>query len=154
VVLREMIALKTFREDPSWIAKVIREPISVSQIQRAFKDLESMKLIERGADGKLRQVKRQNSTQDEVVSSAVARFARTMIDMGIKSIEEVPAKEREISSLTLGLSEAGALELKRKIQQFKMELLALETQDPSPANVIHVNFQMFPLTKIDEEKPQ
>jgi uncharacterized protein (TIGR02147 family) len=59
----------------------------------------------------------------------------------------VPARERDISSLTLCLGSGGLARLKERIQAFRRELLELAESEGQPSQVVQINFQLFPLTR-------
>ena len=49
------------------------------------------------------------------------------------------------------MSREGLARIKRRIQKFRGELLALSEQDPQPEQVVQINFQLFPLSSVDDE---
>jgi uncharacterized protein (TIGR02147 family) len=59
-----------------------------------------------------------------------------------------PAAARDVSSVTLTLSEKNFQQVKGLVQKFRKELLTIANNDPEPEAVYQINFQLFPLTKI------
>ncbi len=147
VVLRELVALDDFRASPEWIARALGSEISLAQAEEALESLVAMGLLRRDQDGRFHQTQKQVSTESEVISSAVARFTIYMIERALKSIDAVSPDRREVSSVTITLSEEGLRTAKQKIQELKRELLELEARDRHRHDVVQVNFQMFPLTE-------
>lgn len=148
VPIRELAALPNFREDPKWIAQSLRPQISPAEADKALADLQRLGLLKRDARGKLVQSDSVVSTGDEVASAAVAQFLKLMTLMGAESVDLFPADERDVSSVTLTLSEKNFREVKSLVQKFRKELLAVANRDADPEAVYQINFQLFPLTKV------
>lgn len=152
VPIRELVGLKNFREDPEWISKQLNPFIAASEAKKALITLEQLGLIQRNEEGKLIQTNSFIATGDEVASSSVAQFHRDMMQKGSEAIDRFPAAKREISGLTLGLSEEGATKIKKRIQEFKKELLMMVSQEENPTTVYQLNFQYFPLSHEETER--
>lgn len=148
IPVRELVAIKGFREDAAWIAKTLVPSITSYDAERALVDLEKLGLIARGTDGKLKQTDTVVSTGDEVASAAVAQFLKIMTLKGSEAVDQFSAKDRDVSSVTLTLSEKNFQHVKSLVQKFRKELLAIANDDKNPEAVYQMNFQLFPLTKI------
>jgi uncharacterized protein (TIGR02147 family) len=148
--VRELVAAEAFVEDPAWIAQRLLPPISVSEAREALDSLLALGLIERDEDGTLRRTESTVSTGPEVASLHLANFHRTMMDHARGSLDRIPHGERDISSLTLCLGEDGLDRIKQAIQRFRRELLEIEELESAPRQVVQINFQLFPLSSLDE----
>ncbi|MDD9933522.1 MAG: TIGR02147 family protein [Myxococcales bacterium] len=152
--IRELSAADGFTDDPRWIARRLLPPISPKDAKTALDTLLELGLLERGDDGHLEQAEPTVSTGPEVRSLHLANFHRTMMEHAKGSIDRVAAGERDISSLTLCLGEDGLERIKRAIQRFRKELLEIEDLEAEPRQVVQVNFQLFPLSTLDEPDPK
>lgn len=144
--IRELIQSSQFREDPAWIAAQLRPPIEEAQARHALDVLLQIGLVVRDEDGSL-------CVRDAVVSTGpqtrglhMANYHRGMLERAASSIELFAAAERDISSLTLGLTEDGVAQVKERVKQFRRELLELAASTQDPSRVLQLNFQVFPLT--------
>lgn len=146
VPLRELIRTQAFREDPAWIARALQPPITPTEARVGLETLLELGLVTRGADGRLAQADAHVSTGDEVASATVSRFHQEMIRKGSEAIELHARERRDISALTVSVSEAKAAEIKVLLQKFRKELVALVATEESPANVFQLNLQFFPLS--------
>lgn len=151
VPIRELVVLKGFREDPKWIAQQLTPPITPADAEKAVTELVKLGLLKRGDDGKLMQSEGVVSTGDEVASASVAQFLKLMTLLGAESVDLFPAAARDVSSVTLTLSEKNFQQVKGLVQKFRKELLTIANNDPEPEAVYQINFQLFPLTKILQE---
>ena len=106
----------------------------------------------READGAIHQGDPLLSTGPEVMSLNVARYHQTMLERAAASIEEVPAAERDISSLTLCLGADGIRRLKDRLRAFRRELLEISSLETDPEQVVQLNLQLFPLSRLSPSR--
>lgn len=148
--VRELATRPDFRAEPDWIAPRIRPPITRAEAERALATLFELGLLVRAGDGTVSQGEPLVSTGPETSRLHVANYHRTMIARAAASIDEVPAAQRDISSLTLAVGPEGLAQLKDKIRRFRRELLEASELEADPREVVQVNFQLFPLTRCEE----
>jgi uncharacterized protein (TIGR02147 family) len=153
IPIRELTILPEFSEDPGWIARSLLPPISPQQAQKALDLLLQLGLLERDESGRLVQADAFISTGDEVTATSVANYHREMIQKGSEALDLFPGPERDISSVTMALSEEGFQEIKSLIQRFRKELLAIADQEQRAEGVFQINFQLFPLARRAKKEP-
>lgn len=153
IPVRELALLPEFVEDAKWIAGKIFPAISEGEATKALRDLEALGLLTR-RDGRLVQAQRSLNTDNEVSSSAIARYHKDMLSKAADSIEAVPRANREISAACVPLSRAAAAKIKARIQEFRREILVIAAEDNSPETVYQINMQLFPLSQWDEDGNQ
>lgn len=145
-VIRELVTFGDRRYTPAEIAAMLNPPITEHEARKALKLLANLKMIRLDAHGCWRQCNDIISTGPEVKSMAVANFHREMIRLGAEAIERVPARERDISALTISIDSGRLTDLKEKIAQFRREILDLAHDEKRPDQVIQMNLQLFPLS--------
>jgi uncharacterized protein (TIGR02147 family) len=150
--IRELALSASFREDPEWIAERLRPPIKPSEARQALDTLLELGLLERGSDGRLRPATRVVSTGPETAGMHITNYHAEMMQRATAAMTLVPARERDISSLTLCLGSHGLARLKERLQAFRRELLELAESEAQPTQVVQVNFQLFPLTRDTAEE--
>jgi uncharacterized protein (TIGR02147 family) len=144
--IRELCASPAFREDPHWLASVLRPQIKPNEAKQALELLLELGLIERNAAGRLQQTNSVVSTGPQTRSMNIRNYHVEMLRRASEAIELVPAKERDISSLTLCLSASGLERFKARIAEFQRELIELAEQETERSQAVQVNFQLFPLS--------
>lgn len=149
--IRELAARPDFRDDPQWIAALLEPPIRAAEARQALEVLLELGLLTRAADGRLRQAQGLVTTGAETMSQHVASYHSAMMAQAERAMNELPAEERDISSLTLCLSAGGLAQVKQAIVRFRRELLQLSELEQQPSQVIQLNFQLFPLTRRDDD---
>jgi uncharacterized protein (TIGR02147 family) len=144
--IRELAARKDFRADPGWVARRLRPRITEAEAERALRVLRALGLLVEAEGGRLVHAEALVSTGPETRGLHIGNYHRTMMGRAAASIDEFPPQQRDISSLTLCLGADRLAELKARIARFRRELLEMSLEDDDPAEVIQINFQLFPLT--------
>jgi uncharacterized protein (TIGR02147 family) len=145
--IRELAASPAFRDDPAWIASALWPPIKPLEAKQAVQVLVELGLLDRDADGTLRQREAVVSTGPETAGMHITNYHAEMLRCAARSMQLVPAAQRDISSLTFCLGPAGLQRLKKRIQEFRRELIELAEAETEPSQVVQLNFQLFPLSQ-------
>lgn len=145
--VRELAARKDFKANPEWIAATLWPTITPTEAAHALAILLELKLLVKEGR-RIVQGDAVVSTGPEARSVNIASYHRTMLARAADSIDEIPAPLRDISSITMCLSPDGLATLKERIQRFRRELMELATLEAEPQQVIQVNFQLFPLSRV------
>jgi uncharacterized protein (TIGR02147 family) len=143
----ELCARPDFSGDPAWIAEQLLPPITPRQAAHALKVLSQLSLLELDAQGRWRQAQAVLETAEGPLGHQVVQFHRAMMHRAAESMDSIPREEREISSLTLCLSQQRMQELKAELEAFQEHLLQRYMKDKCPERVVQVNFQLFPLSQ-------
>ncbi len=146
-VIRELVVSDAYSGDPEWIAKKIVPPVSVAQVHKGIALLEKLGMIVPRGEGKpWLQQHSLVKTESEVVSLAVTQYHQNMIRLAGEAIERFDASSRDIRSVTIGISASGYVEIKKKLEQFWMELLHFAESQKEIDQVFQINMQMFPIS--------
>ncbi|HEX2958333.1 MAG TPA: TIGR02147 family protein, partial [Chitinispirillaceae bacterium] len=71
-----------------------------------------------------------------------------MIGLAREALDRFEPDEREVSSLTLGVSQKCYDRIRERIRTFKQELLSMVIEDSSDSEIVcQCNFQLFPLVE-------
>lgn len=147
VVIREMLSYVRFRDDYESLAAQIEPPITAQQAKEAIRVLTEIGLVRRSAGGWYAQADDAIATDDEVRSADLASFQLHTMEMAKTALRKVPGDRRDISTLTVSMSEKGFERFKGEIQRFRKHLATLACGDQSPNGVYQVNIQLFPMTR-------
>jgi len=149
--IRELISIPFFKEDPVWIAQTLQPVITVKQAQRSLELLQRLNLARRDESGALRVTDKAISSEYEMQSLSLRNFSLEMIDRAKESLETVAVAKREISGLTMGVSDECIDRIKHRIRIFKEEIISMVVDDKNEAtSVYQMNFQFFPLLKSND----
>lgn len=151
-VVRELAVLKEYSGDPRWIAERIVPEISPAKARKAVELLQSLELIQwNDARKQFTQTQKAVSTPSEVLSVAITKYHKDLIRLGRESIERFGPEERDIRSVTLGLSHEGYRELQRRQEAFWKEILDFARAQDGTDRVYEMNMQLFPVTKREKK---
>jgi uncharacterized protein (TIGR02147 family) len=145
--IRELAARSDFRDDPKWIARVLRPRITPGEAKKAVDTLLDLGLLVREKTGSLRQSAPLVTTGAGPLGHHVVGYHRAMLERASEALDIVPREEREISSLTLCVSREVMLDLKERIRELRRELLQAAELQGEPDTVVQINFQLFPLSE-------
>ncbi|MGE0764551.1 MAG: TIGR02147 family protein [Bdellovibrionales bacterium] len=152
VPIRELVSFEGFQEDPEWIAKQLNPAITAVEAKKALVELEKLGLIRRDASGRLQQTDRNVETPNEVISPLIRLYHKEMLNKAGDSIDRFPREKRDISAVTITVTEGGIKKIKELIQQLRKEIIEMSSQEAGAAQVYQLGFQFFPLTEEIKKK--
>jgi uncharacterized protein (TIGR02147 family) len=145
--IRELVTCTGFREDAAWLAQQLEPSISEKEAAHALEVLLRLGLLERDESGKLVQATRAVSTGQQATGLYIRNYHAEAMQRAVHAMHHLPAEERYISALTLSASLATMAEVRRRVIEFRQELVALCDADPEPSRVVQLNLQLFPLSR-------
>lgn len=145
--IRELVACPGFEEDKAWIAATLVPAITERQAAQALEVLQRLGLLERDESGRLVQVSRAVTTGQQASGLYIRNYHAQMMERAAQAMHDIPAEQRYVSALTLSASPTTAAEVKRRVMEFRQELVALCDADPHPSQIIQLNLQLFPLSR-------
>jgi uncharacterized protein (TIGR02147 family) len=149
--LRSLLPVIDFNGDHSEIAQFLDPPLTPSQVKKAIDLLVQLGLLSRDRNGRFSVSTPAVTAGDEVKSVALLHFHRQSLDLAKRAMERYPADRRDISGVTMSLSQTGFDRLKAEIQDFRKRVMLIAEQDADEDGVYQINLQFFPLSK--KKKP-
>jgi uncharacterized protein (TIGR02147 family) len=149
-VLRELVSLPDFKNDPYWISRRLRGKATIGDIGQALQFLQKEGFVEKTEDGLLKPKDNMIFSDDEVKSLAIRSYHRQMLEQAKESLESVSIEEREFGALTCILPEESLEELKYKLKNFRRDLhtWAMQvTEEKGGEIVVQINSHMYPHTR-------
>lgn len=146
--LRELVTLTNFTEDYEWMAKCCIPKITATQAKKSIEIMLSLGLLRRNEKGVLKPSDTVITSEYEFQSLTLRNYHAEMIDLAKEALDRFGPDEREISSLTVGVSQKCYNRIKERIRSFKHELLNMTNGDTSNSEIVcQCNFQLFPLVE-------
>jgi len=145
--IRELLLYIDFCGDYGALAALLEPVIRPTEVRQAIETLEAIGLITKDEKGCYRPVDRTVSKDSAFQSVHWRNFVTSMMKLAIESVDRFAAKERDISSVTIGLSESGWKIACNEVALLRKRLLALSERDSDSERIVQCNFQLFPLTK-------
>lgn len=148
VAIRELVGLKGFREDPQWINRKLGLNLSEAEIKKAIATLIKLNLVIRDDCKRLQQTEHKIVINPELSSLTILNYHKEMIKRAAHSLENSATSNRDISALTVGISEAQYKKIQERINQFRHEVHAIAAESKDPDAVYQLNFHLFNLSEV------
>jgi uncharacterized protein (TIGR02147 family) len=144
--VRELLRFYPFEGDWKALAEMVAPNITPYQAERAVEVLRTLGLVQGEDRGALRVVDSLVTTGDRWSGTAIHRFQIAMMHKALEAIDRFPKEQRDISTLTVGLSAKGLDRAREVLKRARDEILDIEESDASE-RVYQLNMQVFPLTE-------
>lgn len=151
VAIYVLTDLKSFKNEPDWIAKRLGGKITSAQAKEAIETLLKIGMLEKSADGKLKQAAGAVSVADNTKSVAVYNYHQAMIRLASEALRALSPDEREMNGVTISIPKDQLPLLKEKIRAFRKEINQMASSFENPDEVFQLNVQLFPLTQFGEK---
>jgi uncharacterized protein (TIGR02147 family) len=154
--IREYLLIEPFKGDVEKLAKRMRPAITVKQATQGIEVLERLGMVKRYASGELRpsveHVKKQSQFSAPV---HYYRYLKAQIELGMGAMETIPKEERDVSAVTLTLSEEGFGVLREELKELRRRMIRLSEEenrkfwqgvDGDSRRVYQAVLQLFPVS--------
>jgi uncharacterized protein (TIGR02147 family) len=146
--VRSIIGMIPVGDDYERLARYVSPSITAAQAKKSIKLLLKLGLIEKMENGNYSITNSAISTGYNVKSLAVANFQRETMKLGSEAIDRYDSSIRDISSLSIGISETGFKKIVGMIAEFRKGIAEVANTDTEADRVYQVNFQVFPLSRV------
>ena len=145
-VIRELATAVDFRSDFRKLGSMVSPPITAREAQKSVELLLKLDFLRQKEDGSYEKTSACLTTGPQVRSVAVANYHKAMMRLASESIERFPAEKRDITSVTISVSEESYAAIIEKLRALRKELLELAESDTNPEKVAQLNLQLFPVS--------
>lgn len=146
-VVRALLGIAPFRGDWETLGSLCMPEISSQQARESVELLERLGVVCRSEQGALRLAERHVTPGEGVPSETIRQFQKDTIDLAKQALDAIPRDEREISTITMALSEADIGLVQGWIRDLRRQTQTLADSTHEPDRVFHLNVQLFPVTK-------
>jgi uncharacterized protein (TIGR02147 family) len=147
--VREVLDIFKFNgEDYGELAKMVSPAITPAEAKKSIELLLSMGFIRKNKDGWFEQVDPFISTGYEAPLVATNNFFVSTLDLARQAIDRYPRDRRSISTLSFSVSNDGYKAIDERLKTFRREILEIAKADKDRDRIYHVNFQIFPLSRL------
>jgi uncharacterized protein (TIGR02147 family) len=129
------------------LGKLIVPPLSVAEVKKSMELLEELQLIQKDAQGYYRKTDAVISTGYEAQALALSNFAINTMELAKQAIDRFPKKERNLSWMTINVSEEGFEAIQEGLRTFRRNALEIAKKDKKANRVYQFNFQVYPLSR-------
>lgn len=131
----------------SALGKKLTPPISAEQTRNSVNLLERVGFIKKDRKGNWVLNNSAITTGDKVIQQAFINYHKECLSLASDSITNISSTERNISSVTLGISEESYKKIVQCINDFRKKISMIANEDEKGGRVFQMNIQIFPLSK-------
>jgi uncharacterized protein (TIGR02147 family) len=149
--VRQLLSVIDFTDQYDELAKMVDPPITVWEARRAVQVLLRIGLAHRTPAGFIKPTDAVVSTGTQASSVAITDFLLSSIDLARESVQKYTREQRDVSNLTVSISQEGYKKMRERLAEFRREILAIAEQDTEVDRVYHLNMQFHPVSRIAEK---
>ncbi|MBN2035248.1 MAG: TIGR02147 family protein [Chitinispirillaceae bacterium] len=147
--IRSVLEFYEFRGNYKDLAQRLSPPITVKEAKDSIRLLEKLRLIKKDETGQYRMTDAAITTGPQWHSLAIQTFQEDTIRLSEESLARHPKKQRDISTVTMNISEKDFEELRERITEFRNSVIKYVSEQSKPDRVVQLNIQLFPLSRIE-----
>jgi uncharacterized protein (TIGR02147 family) len=145
IIIRELACLIDWKDDYELLAKSIVPSIRKNEARESVEFLIHAGFL-RKEGSRYVQTEPAITSGSEICSLGIRSYNRFMAERAQKAIEEFPTIERDIQSLTIGISREGFGLIKQEMQEFLSRVVRIVDDDKGADRVYNVNLHLFPMS--------
>ena len=145
LVVRSLIGMYGFHGDFTSLAKSVHPTLTIEEAKESVELLEKCNLVKKNEDGSYELVNKDITTGDRTSKIALRGFHQHCLALGAESIDRDPPTMRNISGLTLGISQAGYEKIVERMSAFRKEIAQIANEDKDADKVYQMQLLLFPI---------
>jgi uncharacterized protein (TIGR02147 family) len=146
VIIRELACILEWNGDYERLAKAVVPSIRKKEAQESVEFLLRAGFLEKRKDGRYYQREPAITSGSEVSSMGIRAYNRFMAERACKAIDGFPTTERDMQTLTIGISGEGYRLIKQEMQEFVNRVVRIVDDDKKPERVYNINIHLFPMS--------
>jgi uncharacterized protein (TIGR02147 family) len=150
--VRSLIDMYPFKNDFAWLARSVYPPITRKQAKNSVALLEKLGLIEKHRDGDYRLTSKNITTGNEIAALAALNFHKKAAHLVEHALDTLPRDKRNITGLTLGVSETMYRKICEEIAAFRTRIVNLVQEDVGADRTYQLNFHFFPISNVSDKR--
>jgi uncharacterized protein (TIGR02147 family) len=146
-VVRASLDVEPFKGDYIRLASSICPAITPVEAKQAVELLLEIGMAKRDESGYVHPSEESITTSDAWQSATIHNLQRKFIDLGKEALDRFSKEERDISNLTVTVSEETFKLIKKNVKDLREQIMAMACAEQVPDRVLQVNIQLFPLQR-------
>lgn len=144
-VIRALIEVNQGKINAQEIAESLEPNIGVENVQESIDLLKELGFIQPLGNGLVKLADAHINISGEERAQAIRQFQANVMQIGARSLNVIPPKDRDISTLTMAVDQKGFEDIKNMIQEFRKEVQVRVDKCGKPTRVLQMNLAMFPV---------
>jgi uncharacterized protein (TIGR02147 family) len=147
IAIWQLLEVLEIRDDFTSLTASLVPAISLPEVQASMALLERLGMARRDDDGRWRQLDPILTVTSEIPLSITRNFYLSLNRLAGESHDRFERTERNLSWVTLAISDAKRTEIMQEIRAFRRHLVELARRDGKAEDVHQLLIQLFPLTR-------
>lgn len=153
MAIRSLISIYPFDgKDYRKLASMLSPKITAQEARESIELLERLNIITRNEDGLYRVTEQFISTGEKWTAAVIRNYQKKNVELSLSAIDMHNKELRDISSVTMTIRMENIDVLRKKIQQFRQELLLISQNEENDDAVVQLNIQLFPVASCKWKK--
>lgn len=144
-VIRALIEVNQGRVNAKEIAETLEPNIGAESVQESIDLLKELGFIQPLGNGLVKLADAHINISGEERAQAIRQFQANVMQIGARSLNVIPPKDRDISTLTMAVDQKGFEDIKSMIQEFRKEVQVRVDKCGKPTRVLQMNLALFPV---------
>lgn len=144
----ELTSVQGFKADARWIGRILDLPVPV--VNAALERLIRLGMLKE-ENGVLTCKENHTTVGNDFTHAAFRNLQRSVLQMALKALDEVPFEQRDHSSITMAINSKHVPEARRRIKQFRRELMSFLQQPGERDMVYQMGIALYPVSKSDSK---
>jgi len=136
--------------EAKWIAQ--RLGISPFNAKLAMARLQRLEMVEQDDEGRWGQSGKPLKVDNAISTVATKKFHKQLLQLAAQSMDRDPIPVRDFSSMTFTLDPSQMEYARKRIRDFRRELVAELEIKGKPTNVYNFTLQLYPVTLVKQQK--
>lgn len=149
-VVRVTIEMNGGEAEPSKLLKMIRPAISREQLDEAIRVLRELNLITPLASGRYAISQANFTSAGAAKVTAIRSYQNQLLALAQDSIVSVDPKQRNISSLLVGVDDDCYDDLNNMTQEFRRQIQKRVEEVPEPKKAMQFVFALYPVSDVSQ----
>jgi uncharacterized protein (TIGR02147 family) len=149
-VMKELIIQYPFDGNYAKLGRRFLPHITASEAKFALSTLLELGFLHQDGDSYF-DTKPNITIESQLKSLAIRNFQKEHALIGADAIENIRKENRDISTITMGISTKSVPKIKQLISQFQKDIVDAVNEHGEPELVYALNVQLFPVTKTEEQ---
>lgn len=146
-VLRELACIVDWKDDYEKLASLINPAVKVKEVKECIGMLLRLGFLAKDENGAYRQGAPSITSGNHVHAAGIRSLNRNFAELAGEAIEKYTPQERNISSMTIGISEDAYRQLNQEIEEFRDRVRRIVFDDAKSDRVYTLNLHLFPLSE-------
>lgn len=137
---------------PGDIAKACAQDVSAPEVRKSLNFLEKAGFLKQIEENVYEQTDKAVVGSKEALPLAIRMMHREMGRLGVESIDQFNAEERNVTGVTLGVNREGYEEIVKELDACRKKIISIAAKCGKLDQVYRLNLQFFPLSRKVKEK--